>query len=408
MKNITKAIALFAALVMLFAMAACSADDGSLTNEPLATPTQNGIVTDDTAADEVDAPEEVDEHAGHNHGDSEYAHFVMDYSAGIDEFGYWEGVVASDCLEKFAYAGIEIPYDVHTASPEAVQAEIDYMLDSFKIVSQVTDRAVVDGDMVNIDYVGSVDGVAFENGSTGGTGTDVTIGVTSYIDDFLQQLIGHMPGDTFDVNVTFPEEYGVEELNGKDAVFVTTVNYISISTRPEFTDEFAAENLTAYGWSTTEAFIADVKEDLKLAAVNTFLQQAVTELITIRSIPDSMLQYQKDTLISYYSDYAAQYNMELEPFITSLLGLASVEELLESSAKDLETNAAYLLAMQLIAEDLDLKVSEADLEEYFIGLIGTADYAVYAEQYGRPYLAQAVLSEKIGQYLRDNATYLEA
>lgn len=91
-----------------------------------------------------------------------------------------------------------------------------------------TDTAltVENGDTVNIDYVGSVDGVEFEGGNTQGYGADLVIGSHSYIDDFEEQLIGAHPGDTVDVVVTFPENYGVEELNGKEALFVTTVNGI--------------------------------------------------------------------------------------------------------------------------------------------------------------------------------------
>lgn len=85
---------------------------------------------------------------------------------------------------------------------------------------------VEDGDTVNIDYVGSVDGEEFSGGNTNGAGTDLVIGSGSYIDDFEDQLIGTHPGDTVEVTVTFPEDYGVEELNGKEAVFTVTVNGI--------------------------------------------------------------------------------------------------------------------------------------------------------------------------------------
>ena len=94
--------------------------------------------------------------------------------------------------------------------------------------SYSTDTAltVEDGDTVNIDYVGTVDGEEFSGGNTNGAGTDLVIGSGSYIDDFEDQLIGAHPGDTVEVTVTFPEDYGVEELNGKEAVFTVTVNGI--------------------------------------------------------------------------------------------------------------------------------------------------------------------------------------
>lgn len=85
---------------------------------------------------------------------------------------------------------------------------------------------VEDGDTVNIDYVGSIDGVEFAGGNTNGAGTDLVIGSGSYIDDFEDQLIGAHPGDTVEVTVTFPDDYGNEELAGKEAVFEVVVNGI--------------------------------------------------------------------------------------------------------------------------------------------------------------------------------------
>lgn len=89
-----------------------------------------------------------------------------------------------------------------------------------------TSLTVEDGDTVNIDYVGSIDGVEFEGGNTNGAGTDLTIGSGLYIDDFEEQLIGSHPGDTVNVNVTFPDDYQQENLQGKNALFVVTVNGI--------------------------------------------------------------------------------------------------------------------------------------------------------------------------------------
>lgn len=96
--------------------------------------------------------------------------------------------------------------------------ETDYSTDS--------SLTVKDGDKVNIDYVGYIDGKAFDGGDTQGQGTDLTIGSGSYIDDFEDQLIGAHPGDKVEVKVTFPENYGNDELNGKEATFKVTVNGI--------------------------------------------------------------------------------------------------------------------------------------------------------------------------------------
>ena len=93
-------------------------------------------------------------------------------------------------------------------------------------LSTDTSLTVADGDTVNIDYVGTVGGVEFDGGSTNGTGTDLVIGSGSYIDDFEDQLIGAHPGDKVQVEVTFPDDYGSQDLAGKDAVFAVTINGI--------------------------------------------------------------------------------------------------------------------------------------------------------------------------------------
>ena len=105
-----------------------------------------------------------------------------------------------------------------TETPEATEEATAYSTD--------TSLTVKDGDTVNIDYVGKIDGTAFDGGSTNGKGTDLTIGSGSYIDDFEDQLVGAHPGDKVEVTVTFPDNYQATDLAGKEAVFDVTVNGI--------------------------------------------------------------------------------------------------------------------------------------------------------------------------------------
>ncbi len=99
--------------------------------------------------------------------------------------------------------------------------------DSYTLSTDAT-LEIQDGDMVDIDFVGYIDGVEFDGGSTEGAGAALVIGAHRYIDDFEEQLIGAHPGDEVEVNVTFPEDYGNEELNGQDALFQVTINGIYI------------------------------------------------------------------------------------------------------------------------------------------------------------------------------------
>lgn len=108
----------------------------------------------------------------------------------------------------------------------AESGSTDNSTDDSTSYSTDSSLTVEDGDTVNIDYVGSIDGVEFDGGNTQGNGTDLTIGSGRYIDDFEEQLSGAHPGDEVEVTVTFPDDYGNDELNGKEAVFNVTVNGI--------------------------------------------------------------------------------------------------------------------------------------------------------------------------------------
>ena len=323
---------------------------------------------------------------------------AFSYSEGIDENGFFEGITALDYVEIFDYKALTIPSDLHQISEDKLQAEIDNILTYYLSKEQVTNRAVVDGDTVNIDYVGSADGVEFDGGSTSGAGTDVTIGVTSYIDDFLEQLIGHMPGETFNVEVTFPDVYQNESLQGKDAVFVTTINYIVETEQPELTDDFVETNLTAsYGWKTAAEMKEDISAELKETAIQPFISEYMTNEVTISSVPDKLTEYQEKAMLQYYRDGAEYYSMEFEEFI-SVMGVSSVDELIESNRDSYLQSAKYTLVAQAVAEDADISVSEDDMVGYF------NDYSQYEEKYGLPYLKQIVLFQKVISYIIDNAT----
>jgi len=173
----------------------------------------------------------------------------FDYSEGYEENGFFADVTALDYVTLPVYTGVRLAEDeiITEAALEAqVQAQIDNLLAAHPIVEEITEGVVEDGDTLNIDYVGSVDGVEFDRGSTQGMGQEVTIGVTNFIDDFLYQLIGHEVGETVDVEVTFPDPYqNNPDLAGKDALFVTTINAIIERSEAEFNDEFVQEYLDA-------------------------------------------------------------------------------------------------------------------------------------------------------------------
>ena len=157
------------ALAMIAALAGCGSTSGT---------SGSASTSGSSASTSEDVPETVE----------------IDFSKYIDENGFWKDIRALDYVTLPQYKGVEIPAEEIEPTEEELQSNRESLLSQWASYNQITDRAVEDGDTVNIDYVGSVDGVEFTGGNTNGAGTTVTIGVTSYIDDFLEQLIGHKPG----------------------------------------------------------------------------------------------------------------------------------------------------------------------------------------------------------------------
>jgi len=354
--------------------------------------------TDNTGGTTGDTKASVSESVGET---------AFSYSDGIDANGFWEGIKALDYVEIFNYKAMTIPNNVHQISDNDLQSAIDQMLDEYSSSKQVKDRAVADGDTVNIDYVGSVDGVEFEGGSTGGSGTEVTAGSPDYIDDFLTQIIGHKPGETINVKVTFPNDYGKENLNGKNAVFVTTINYIVEKVAAELTDKFVKENLSAeYGWKTVKEMKKGKLEELQKEAIQKHIKEYMTNDVTVKSIPEQLTSYQEKAMLKYYQETAMYYSMELDEFLSSYEGVSNTKELIEKNRENNSKSARYYLVNQAIAEDAGISVSDEDLTNYFTKYTKSSDYSSYKEQYGLPYLKQIVLCQKVIDVIIKNAVLL--
>ena len=336
-----------------------------------------------------------------NADDGEFYH-----SAGIDANGFWEGIKALDYVEIFNYQAMSIPNEVHSITDDELQVEIDNLLANYP--SQIMDRAVADGDLVNIDYVGSVDGVEFANGSTGGMGTDVTAGGADYIDDFLTQIIGYMPGDTVNVEVTFPDPYqNNTDLSGKDALFITTINYIVGEGLPELTDDFVRLNLSFdYGWATVDEMKEGIRNNLQKNAIQQYIQQYFTEQVNVKSVPDKLTTYQENSMMDYYEYYAAAYGMELDEFLSTYVGYSTEKELKEAAREDNKNSAALSLIFQAVAEDAGIMVSDEDVANYFLKYYGSSDYSSYVESHGLPYLKQIVLRQKVFDCIIEGAVFL--
>lgn len=326
----------------------------------------------------------------------------------LDDNGYWKDVNALDYVTLCQYTGIPVTEDEIAASEESIQAQIDSFAQNNLVTETITDRAVADGDTVNIDYVGSIDGVEFAGGSTGGNGTEVTIGVTNYIPGFLDQLVGHTPGENFDIDVTFPDDYGSADLAGKDAVFNITINSIIERSLPEVTDDWVANTLgDAYGWSTVDEMRQGIADAMRNSALALYVQNYVIDNSTISEVPAELITYQEEMLVNQYQSYASMYGMDLSTLLPMMTGYQTTEELVEANRDEIERTAQGHLVFQAIAQDAGMEVTDEDVAAYIKTVAGSDDVDGFVQIYGMPYLKMCTLIEKVGNYLIDNVSVTE-
>jgi len=383
MKKIKKLLSLLlAAMILTTFFAGCATKtDGDETQSP--TPTPETTPTD-------------------NSGTTSF-----DYSALFDENGFWIGIRALDYVTLPDYSAIAVSSDIiHTVTDEEVDAEIESFLETCTTYEQVTDRVVTNGDIVFIEYVGSIDGVEFEGGNTNGTPAQVTAGSTEYIDDFLTQIIGHMPGETFDVNVTFPDPYeNNTDYSGKEAVFVTTIDYIQGDEVPAvLNDEFVVENLYAdYGITTVEEFRELVRTSLQSDAdseLSEYLIAYLEDNSTVSEVPDVIIEFLEAFMVDWYQQYADYYGVDIETLISYYEGLSSVEELKEQYKDNNIADAKLALISQAVFETEGLEVTRDDVYTYW-GFESEEDFEEYIDIYGLPYMKNATMVDVILAMLKE-------
>lgn len=330
-----------------------------------------------------------------------------DYSKFITEAGLIEGVKASSIVTLPAdYNSIKIPVSEIEYTDAEFEEEKKTQLENHKVMNSETDKAVENGDKIGLDYVGSVDGVEFEGGSTNGTGTTLEIGSGTYIPGFEEQIIGHKVGDVFDINVTFPEEYGNEELNGKDAVFNITVN--GIYEEGEFTDEFVAENLKAYA-ETVDGYKQYLIEKNEKSRTQQYLENYITDNSTLSKYPEkylnqlkAMKKYSDTSSFEYMNQmYQSMYGYGFSNFQQySGLSPEAYEESVDESCRKEELQ---YIALQSIAEKEGITVTEDDIRLFCEQTYGAGSFDSTLETYGRNYLAQKALQNLVYSFLKDNA-----
>ena len=274
----------------------------------------------------------------------------------------FEAVVATKPeVELGQYKGVEVTKADTEATEADVEEELKRVQEQNSRTVAVTDRAVKDGDNTVIDFEGFVDGVAFE----GGKGTDypLTIGSHSFIDTFEDQIIGMNIGDEKEINVTFPEEYHVDDLKGKPAMFKVTVKEIKEKQLPELNDEFAQD---VSDFDT----IAEYKDDLKNKIADRKSREAkakqedeaIAKIIedSKMDIPDAMVDTQVNRMDEDFAQRLQQQGLSVEQYFqyTGMTADMIMEEMKPEAVKRIQSR----LVLEAVVKAENIETSEEDFE----------------------------------------------
>lgn len=314
------------------------------------------------------------------------------YSAYLNDDGTLKGVDSATLVTLPQYKGIAVPAEEYTITDDELNTQINSILDQYATYDQISDRAIADGDVVNIDYVGSVDGEEFSGGNTNGRGTLVTAGSDAYIDDFLTQIIGHTPGETFDVNVTFPDPYeNNPDLAGKAAVFHTTINYIQGDKHvPELTDEFVSQTSALADYGTAQGMKDTIRTSMEDNKADNYVLQKVLDECQFSEFPADLVDQLVDVSMAQFESQASAYGLDMET-ARSMMGYESEDAQREAMTASAQEQLKTVVMLEAIAKAEGLTVDEDALTNYFSTNVGTSDYSAYQTYYGRGYLCQAVL-----------------
>ncbi len=261
------------------------------------------------------------------------------------------------------YKGIEVEKKVVEVTDEDVMADIDRTRQRNSRVVDVTDRAVQNGDIANINYEGFCDGVAFDGGKA--EEYDLTIGSGSFIPGFEEQIIGHNIGENFDITVKFPEEYHSADLAGKDAIFKITLNAIKFNELPALDDEFVKD---VSEFDTVDEYKADIKAKLEKKneqdADNAVEAQIIDALVNalVADIPEAMFEAEAENFVRDYDSRLRMQGLDLATYCKYTgQTLDSLREQFKPMAeKQVKTRLALEKIVEL--EKIDATAEEIDAE----------------------------------------------
>lgn len=378
-----RAIMISMLLVMALSVTGCSQKTATKDKD---TKTEETAKTDDAEETESDNTEET----------SEDTPTTAELMAGID---------VEKCVTLGDYKGVTVEKTIQSVTDEDVQNEIDNALANYPVE---VDQAAKEGDTVNIDYVGKIDGEEFDGGSD--QGADLKLGSGKFIDGFEDGLIGARKGETRTLNLTFPED-STQDLAGKAVEFTVTVNAVK-EPLSEPTDQWVADNIEGYdNIADYKAGIrSEQEESNEQTAENQVRYAAWTQVIdncTINEYPETLVEVGKKLYEQQVETYAKYAGMELDAYIESS-GLTQEEY--QSNMEEYGKNvAAQALVCQAICDKEGFAIGDDDYQKALQDML--TEYGCTEDEliqtYGQDNVEQSIMLNRVSNLILENANVTE-
>ncbi len=311
-----------------------------------------------------------------------------------DMLAYTEYDVTEYVILPDDYMDLTVELDSdYEVTDEDIQEYVETYILAYYPIYVDTDKTVVeDGDTVNIDFVGVVDGEALDDA----TAEDyiLVIGSDSFIEGFEDGLIGQDVGSTVVLDLTFPDDYASEDVAGKDVEFTVTINAIVEEETLDYddlTDEYVEDNFAAYGLTTVDDLLADARTSLESEyesdEANEIQEKVLDQLVEKSTIeyPQELLDERYDEYIEQLEEAAEDYGMEYEDYILTYSEYDDVETFEKDVYKQLEEYLDQELVLEAIVADQDLDVSQSEFDAFvdtYVAYYGFTDADEFYEYYG--------------------------
>lgn len=311
------------------------------------------------------------------------------------------------------YSKIEVVKNEMTLAENDVDLYIEREREKNKVIKNVEDRPAKEGDVANIDYEGFKDGEAFEGGKA--EGYDLKLGSKSFIPGFEEEVIGKNVGDEFEINLSFPEDYHVEDLKGQPVVFKVKLNELKEEILPEIDDDFAMD---VSDFDTLEEYKKDIEAKLQkeLDDQNRIQLEndVIAKLIEENDIPapESMVESRIDQEVHEYSHNLQHMGFTMESFMNATQ--ATEEDIREQFREKSVKNVQAQILLDAIVKKEDIDVSDEDVEAEYKDIVkqyGQEDSEEFLETVKKSisvdYIKDIIRKRKVVDKLIANAVFVE-